>query len=184
MNGFIHIYCGDGKGKTTSSVGLAIRAVGNQIPVVFAQFMKDASSGEVSILKNLPNIKVIHSKKSFGFYNTLSEEDKKEAKHLNTKLLEEAIRIGTDMTLRNIQDKSKIASLLILDESIGTYNYDLLDKSMLLDFLKAKPDNLEVVLTGRNPSDELMELADYISEIKHVKHPFDKGIGGRLGIEK
>lgn len=184
MTGYIHIYCGDGKGKTTSSVGLAIRAIGNQIPVIFVQFMKNDSSGEINILKNLPNTTIMHSEKHFGFYNTLSEEDKKEARQFNRKLLEEAINISTDIAKANNKEDRKIGGLLILDEGIGTYNYNLLDKSLLIDFLKNKPDNLEVVLTGRNPVDELIKLADYVSEITLVKHPFEKGIGGRLGIEK
>lgn len=182
MKGLIHIYTGEGKGKTSSSIGLAIRAVGNELPVVFSQFMKDGLSGEIKILKQLPNITVLHAKEKFGFYRTLSEEQKKEALYYNTELLKESIEKAVQLARNNI-DEDKPGSVLILDEAIGAYNFSLLDREMLLDVLNNKPDNLELVLTGRSPAKELIEKADYVSEIQAVKHPYSKGIAARKGIE-
>ena len=74
-------------------------------------------------------------------------------------------------------------TLLVCDELVGAYVGGHIDKDMVMEFLNNKPKNLEVVLTGRNPSDELMEIADYITEMKKIKHPMDKGINARKGIE-
>jgi cob(I)alamin adenosyltransferase len=74
--------------------------------------------------------------------------------------------------------------MLIMDEIIATYNYELIDRQMLLDFLQNKPEQLEVVLTGRDPAEELVTLADYVSEIVKIKHPYDQGIPARIGIER
>ena len=74
--------------------------------------------------------------------------------------------------------------MLILDEIIGAYNHDLVDRGLLVRYLKEKPESLEIVLTGRNPESSLMELADYVSDIQKIKHPFDRGIPARKGIEK
>ena len=73
--------------------------------------------------------------------------------------------------------------LLILDEAIAAYNLKLVDSKLLLEFLNTKPEALEVVLTGRDPAPELVELADYVSEVKKIKHPFDRGVKARKGIE-
>ena len=78
----------------------------------------------------------------------------------------------------------KNTRMLVLDEIIGAYNYDVIDRISLINFLKSKPEDLEVVMTGRNPGLELIELADYVSEVKKVKHPFDCGVNARIGIEK
>ena len=102
----------------------------------------------------------------------MTDEEKKEAREVYNELLKEVI------------EKSKKADMLVMDEIIATYNNNLIDREMFLDFLRNKPENLEVVMTGRDPVDELVELADYISEIKKIKHPFDKGINSRVGIEK
>lgn len=183
MKGLIHIYYGDGKGKTTASIGLLVRAVGNHIPVVFAQFMKNDTSSEISMIRNMPDTVVIHAKKHFGFYNRMTEEEKEEAKREYTSTFIEAANRAKEEALQR-QDKKDGLILLILDEILSAYNYEFIKKDMLLDLLKNKPDNLEIVLTGRNPKEELIELADYVSEIQKVKHPFDNGIGARKGIEK
>ncbi len=175
--GLIHIYCGDGKGKSTAGIGLAIRALGHDIPVVFAQFSKKDTSGEIKILKNISGITVLHSRKNFGFYKNMSEADKIEARQFYTDLLEETLQTAVEKALAG-------GTLLILDEIISTIQNQLVDEEYLIDFMKNKPGNLEVVLTGRNPGDKLLSIADYVSEINKVKHPFDRGIRARRGIEK
>ena len=131
--GLIHIYCGDGKGKTSAAIGLAVRAAGSGLKVLFTRFLKNESSGELAILDDISQIKVLHLEKSYGFFKNLSEEKKQEVRETYLQLW------------RAIE--------------------------------------LEIVLTGRNPDEKLIELADYVSEIKKVKHPFDQGIYARKGIE-
>lgn len=183
MKGLIHIYCGDGKGKTTASIGLLVRAVGSQIPVVFAQFMKNDISSEISMIRNMPDTEVLHAKKHFGFYNRMTDETKEEARKEYTETFIEAANRAKEIALQR-QEKKEGLTLLILDEILSAYNYRLIKNEMLLEFLKNKPDNLEIVLTGRDPKEELIEQADYVSEIQKVKHPFDNGIAARKGIEK
>ena len=103
----------------------------------------------------------------------MNEEEKKQAACAYTGLLQEV----TDRALREGVD------LLVIDEFMSAYNHSLLDREAALEFLKNRPAKLEVVLTGRDPASELLELADYVSEIRKVKHPFDQGIPARKGIE-
>lgn len=169
----IHIYCGDGKGKTTAAVGLAVRAAGNGKKVVLTQFLKDGSSSELNILRELPQIKVLSCTKKFGFFWNMSEEQKAEAQKAYTELFEKAVHEAIDSH----------AFLLVMDEFVAAYNHGMIDREKALNFLKDKPEELEVVLTGREPAPELVELADYVSEIQKRKHPFDQGIPARKGIE-
>jgi len=174
MKNLIHIYTGDGKGKTTAAVGLTIRYAGSGGKVLFSQFLKDNKSSELCILKRIDEIEVVLCQETFGFYSRMDEETKRKAKEVYS------------IYLRNIIDKAtnQTIQMLVLDEIIGAYNNNLIERDFLLEFLRNKPDQLEVVMTGRNPQNELVELADYVSEIVKVKHPFEKGIFARPGIEK
>lgn len=174
MRGLVHIYSGDGKGKTTASIGLCIRCAGSGGNVLFSQFIKNNQSSELNILKQIPNTQVITCDKTFGFISRLSEVERFEAKKVYSDYLEYVLE----------QVRTKNFRMLVLDEIIGAYNYEVIDCQTLIDFLKNKPESLEVIMTGRNPSLELIELADYISEVKKVKHPFDHGVSARIGIEK
>lgn len=174
MQSCIHIYTGDGKGKTTSSVGLAVRCAGSGQKVLFTQFMKDNKSSELAILRTIPLIEFLPSPKYFGFSHKMTEEQKTEARQVYSDLLVQAAEKAVHESIR----------LLVLDEIISAYNLNLIDREYLLDFLKNRPVTLEVVLTGRDPAPELVELADYVSDIRKVKHPYDKGIVARKGIEK
>ena len=152
MFGLIHIYCGDGKGKTTAAVGLAVRCAGRGNKVLLVQFLKSRDSGEL-----------------------YSNEEEKHALLIeHNKMFEQVLA----------KIKNGGYSLLILDEVIGALNAKVFEMPKLIEFLRHKPENLEVVLTGRNPSPELVEIADYVSEMRKVKHPMDKGIMAREGIEK
>ena len=174
MKNLIHIYTGDGKGKTTAAVGLTIRYAGSGGKVLFSQFLKDNKSSELCILKRIDEIEVVLCQETFGFYSRMDEETKRKAKEVYS------------IYLRNIIDKAtnQTIQMLVLDEIIGAYNNNLIERDFLLEFLRNKPDQLEVVMTGRNPQNELVELADYVSEIVKVKHPFEKVIFARPGIEK
>ena len=173
MKGMIHIYTGEGKGKTTAAIGLGIRCAGSGGKVIFVQFLKGNQSGEVSILSNTEHITYLPCEKEFGFLFYLSEEDRAEAFIVFQNHLEKAIEIA----------KNDHARLLILDEIIPACREGMVDKKYFLDFLENKPEELEVVLTGRDPEEIFIQLADYVSEIKMIKHPFTEGIKAREGIE-
>lgn len=174
MFGLIHIYCGDGKGKTTAAVGLAVRCAGRGNKVLLVQFLKSRDSGELYSLAKLPDIEVMRGKESKKFTFQMNEEEKHVLLIEHNKMFEQVLA----------KIKNGSYSLLILDEVIGALNAKVFEMPKLIEFLRHKPENLEVVLTGRNPAPELVEIADYVSEMRKVKHPMDKGIMAREGIEK
>ncbi len=174
MFGLIHIYCGDGKGKTTAAVGLAVRCAGRGNKVLLVQFLKSRDSGELYLLAKLPDIEVMRGKESKKFTFQMNEEEKHALLIEHNKMFEQVLA----------KIKNGGYSLLILDEVIGALNAKVFEMPKLIEFLRHKPENLEVVLTGRNPAPELVEIADYVSEMRKVKHPMDKGIMAREGIEK
>lgn len=174
MFGLIHIYCGDGKGKTTAAVGLAVRCAGRGNKVLLVQFLKSRDSGELYSLAKLPDIEVMRGKESKKFTFQMNEEEKRALLIEHNKMFEQGLA----------KIKNGGYSLLILDEVIGALNAKVFEMPKLIEFLRHKPENLEVVLTGRNPAPELVEIADYVSEMRKVKHPMDKGIMAREGIEK
>ena len=171
--GLIHIYCGDGKGKTSAAAGLAVRAAGCGKKVLFARFLKNEESGELKILDRIPKIDVIHLERSYGFYSTLSASEKEEVHCMYHALWSHIL----DMISEGTYD------ILVIDEFMAAYRYGLIPQDAALAFLREKPVGLEIVLTGRDPDERLVELADYVSEIRKVKHPFDRGIRARKGIE-
>ncbi len=291
MNGLVHIYCGDGKGKTTAALGLALRAAGNGVPVVIARFLKNDGSGEVGILENVPGVYLFHCERQFGFTWTMSEEQKAEAGEYFTGLFERAWEMGGKTAREDVEGAGKadgcmagenwesdsvsdgssrrdsgvwgagasisgfpvsgapvsgslvsgspvsgspvsgsptsgspvsgspvsgspvsgspvsgspvsgspvsvppasvpltsppceIRALLVLDEIMAAVNSGFVANERLLAALDHRPDGLEVVLTGRGPSEELLSRADYVTEMRAVKHPYEKGVGARKGVE-
>ncbi len=169
--GLIHIYCGDGKGKTTAACGLAIRALGADMSVVFCQFFKDGSSSEVKSLKTFENLTYLKSEIDLPRFAKMNEEQKTVASKYYSELFQKAI------------NKAKKCDVLVLDEVISTYNYDFLSEIDVIGLLKDLSPNCEIILTGRNPSNDLIEISDYVSEIKKIKHPFDESVSARKGIE-
>ena len=174
-SGLIHIYTGDGKGKTTAGLGLCLRAAGNGMKVLIARFLKTNNSAELNALAQFQNVKIVANEKSFGFSKVWKNdpEVKRQAISYYSAMFENAV--------------SKIEEgnfdVLMLDEILASVRLGVVDAEQLLSFLKNKPENLEVILTGRDPIPELVEIADYVSEIKKIKHPFDAGIYARKGIE-
>lgn len=171
MAGLIHIYCGDGKGKTTAALGLAVRCAGSGRRALLLQFFKDGKSSEFAALAQVPRITVIPQTRSFGFSWTLSEAEKEEARAYYSGLLEEAFAQAADF------------DLLVLDEAMSACSTGMVDEGRLLALLAGRGENLEVVLTGRGPSQALLDAADYVTEMNLVKHPFQRGIPAREGIE-
>lgn len=174
QTGLVHIYCGDGKGKTTCGMGLCARAAGYGYRVLIYQFMKDNSTSERNVLQLSENITIVDGLAQEKFSFQMSPEEKKERKAF----YEDQFRAVTERA------KKENFDLLFLDEIIYTIRAGLLDESLLLDFLKNKPPRLEVILTGQGPSQELIGAADYVSEIRKIRHPFDEGIPARKGIER
>ena len=171
--GLVHIYCGDGKGKTSAAVGLAVRAAGRGMKVLVVRFLKTENSGEVEVLRSIPGITVTPCDRTFGFVFRMNEEQKAEAAEYYQKRFETAVKEAVTGNY----------DLLILDEILASCNYGMVQEQSVLEFLHTKPAGLEVVLTGRDPSEKLVEQADYVSEIHMVKHPYQKGIPARKGIE-
>ncbi len=173
MKGCVHIYCGDGKGKTSAAVGLAVRAAGRGKKVLVVRFLKTDDSGEVQVLEHIPGITVVPCDRTFGFVFRMTNEQKQEASVYFTK----RFRSARETVLQEAYD------VLILDEIMASCNYGMVPESEVVEFLQSRPEQLEVVMTGRDPSEALLELADYVSEICMRKHPFTRGIPAREGIE-
>ncbi|MCM1023063.1 MAG: cob(I)yrinic acid a,c-diamide adenosyltransferase [Prevotella sp.] len=167
--GLLHIYCGGGKGKTTAAIGLAVRASGAGMKVCFVQLMKGGFTSELSALKLLPNIEITRCDKDYGFVKNMSGTDKISIAECHNNLLRNAFSVGFDM--------------IILDEFNAAYFHGLLDKKSAENFILNGKKNAEIILTGRNPAEIFINSADYISEIKCVKHPYKNGVSARRGIE-
>ncbi len=171
--GLVHLYCGDGKGKTTAAIGLAVRAAGRGLRVLLFQFLKDSDTGELLPLQKL-GVQVLPGVEKAVFTFRMTDAQKAQSRQFHDNRLRECI---------SLCQRGEV-DLLILDEAVGAYDKDLLDRELLLTFLDNRPKGLEVVLTGRNPAPELLSRADYITEMRAVRHPFEQGISARTGIER
>ncbi|MBA1334880.1 MAG: Cob(I)alamin adenosyltransferase [Firmicutes bacterium] len=172
--GLIQIYTGDGKGKTTAALGQALRAVGNGYTVYMVQFLKGGDSGELISVKKLePWFQIFRFEKNRGFFWTLNDKEKEE--------LRREIRDAFDFAKKVCSEEH--CNILILDEIMGVLHNGLLTEEEVCQFLKEKPPNMEIILTGRNVPDTIREIADLVTEMKMVKHPFEQGIAAREGIE-
>ena len=167
----IHLYCGDGKGKTTAAVGLAVRAAGSGMRVLFVQFFKSGNSSEVEVLASIDGIETCHPTVHYGRFKRMTDIQKAE------------IRIHYGAIIADVIDKAEQYDLIVLDEAVSACGYGMIDGEILSEFLRQEGARREIVLTGRNPVPKLVELADYVTEMQKVKHPFDGGIAARKGIE-
>jgi len=171
--GLIHIYTGEGKGKTTASFGLAKRAAGHDKKVLVLQFLKSGikNSGEVNSAKEL-GIKVI----KFRNQTTPLFDPKVKISDLKT-----SIKKAVAKTVQEL--KSNVHDLVILDEFNTVLGCGYATMKDVKNILDAKPENVELVFSGRGAPKELIEIADYVTEMKMIKHPFEKGVKARKGIE-
>lgn len=169
----VHIYTGDGKGKTTSVVGLAVRALGHGLRVCYIYFHKDPDKHGYTEIKNLEKL----GAKVFGFAKSHCFLDKDTSKET----LQKQVKEGVDFIKSTIFSSGY--NLLIIDEIIISVRDGFLVEKDLLDLINGKPDNLELVITGRGATSNMIELADYVSNITKIKHPFDRKITSREGIE-
>lgn len=177
----IEIYHGDGKGKTTAAVGLAVRAAGRGIPVLFVQFLKDDTSGEIAMLKKL-GIELLHAPENYGFVSRMSREEQEKTRANYADMLEK-VRSWSGKYAVSTQDGMEVQAVVVFDEILHAVKYGLVEEPVLMSLLQENRINLEYVLTGRNPSDKLLAAADYVTEMRKVKHPYEQGISARKGIE-
>lgn len=190
MKGFIEVYTGDGKGKTTASIGLAIRAIGAGKKVCIIQFMKSLAYSEQQVLKNLPGITLITLGKPYFIAKEGMLTDE-EIKAWGDKLVVYPAghppKDYRNMVLKGIDDAMKAVSgsydVVILDEYNMACWYELATDADTKRILSARKENVELVFTGRNAPEAVLDAADLITEMKKVRHYYDKGIMGRKGIE-
>ena len=172
--GLTHIYFGDGKGKTTAALGLALRAAGCGRSVVIVHFLKDWNCGEFRSIELIPKVTVFRGKSPGGvFVRDMSEEEKAETKAIHDDNLRKALALQA----------TGQCDLLVLDEAIDAYQLGVLDSVLFKGLLDDKPESLELVITGHSPNAELLEHADYVTEMIKRKHPYDRGVSARRGIE-
>ena len=169
MKGYIHLYTGNGKGKTTAAFGLALRAVGAGKRVFIAQFVKGMHYAELDAIKRFPEIEL----KQYG---------------LDCFIVNEPTQEDIDAARKGLKEVSQIiannsVNMLILDEICIALHYHLFEVAEVLELLKNKPKEMEIVLTGRYAPPELIEIADLVTEMTEIKHYYNQGVEARKGIE-
>ena len=167
--GKIHIYTGDGKGKTTAALGLALRAIGAGYRVYIVQFLKGQDYSELKSLKPFKKITV----KRFGEKTFIHKVG------TNPDIM--AAKQALDWSKQVI--KSGKFDIVVLDEIFLAAFFKLIPLTEIIKLIKNKPKNVELVLTGRKASAQVIKLADYVTEMKEIKHPYQKGLEARKGIE-
>lgn len=167
----IHIYTGNGKGKTTASIGQAIRGAGAGMRVFLFQFMKNGSSSEISVLEKI-GITVMCCYDCNKFTFQMNEDEISAVKISHNRMLDRAINII----------ESGLADMIVLDEFFGAYNANLFDRKLAEKVISCDSD-IEIILTGRNAPSLFTDKADYITVMQKEKHPYDSGAGARKGIE-
>ncbi len=168
--GLIHIYTGNGKGKTTAAIGLGVRATGNGLKVYMVQFMKGRRYSEIDALEHIPNFTVFQS----GRDEFVSKENPEQ--------------IDIDLAMKGFEHAKKVINagkhdLVILDEINVAIDFNLLPLEDVLNLLEEKPEKVELVLTGRYADPEIVRQADLVSEILEIKHPYQEGVQSRKGID-
>ena len=168
-----HIYYGDGKGKTTAAIGLAVRAAGSKMKVLFVQFLKTEFSGERHILSHTENVTLTFCPLELKFTFDMDDKEKAQAAKIFKGIFDNAVT--TALTEKY--------DMVVLDEVFEAINAHMLSESEVYEFITNAPSSMEIVMTGHNPPQKFMDSADYITEFKKIKHPYDRGITGRIGIE-
>ena len=170
--GLIQIYTGNGKGKTTAALGLALRAAGYGMTVKIIQFLKGGISGELESLKKLETVELFRVTDAKKYIWDLTEDEKRDMRERSKAML----RTAKEWFANGLD-------ILILDEAMAAIKHGAVSLEDILSLLDAKPEGTELVLTGRDAPRELVERADLVSEVRCVKHYFDEGVPARRGIE-
>ena len=170
--GYVQIYTGNGKGKTTAAIGQAVRAAGFGLTTYIVQFMKEFPYNEVNSLKHLSKWITIEQ---FGGDDFVYKKELPGKEDLEK--AQKGLSAAKEKMLSGEYD------LIILDEVIVAIYFKLFKTKELIDFIKQKPENVELILTGRYCPEELIGIADLVTEMNEVKHYYQKGITSRKGIE-
>lgn len=165
----VHVYTGNGKGKTTAAMGLAVRAAGQGLAVKIVQFMKGRDTGELASLEKL-GIELVRASHSEKFFHTMTDNEKA------------ALRADALAVLRQIDAWLDQIDLLILDEALGALTCGVVTLDELLHIMGAR-GGTEIVITGRNAPEEIVRKADLVTEMREVKHYMTSGVNARRGIE-
>lgn len=169
--GLIQVFTGDGKGKTTAALGEALRACGHGFRVLIVQFMKgDIKYGEITSAPHVPNLEI----RQFGLPTFVKKGEPSEA---DLRLA----RKGFAFARRAIEEATH--DMVILDELNVAIDYGLIAIDDVLELLRERPPGIEIIITGRYAPKEIIDIADLVSNIEEVKHPYQKGIIGRKGVE-
>ncbi len=173
LKGYIQVYTGNGKGKTTAALGLALRAAGHGVKVFIGQFLKGQHYGELDSIKKLHPLIIIKQFGRKGFLHVTENPDEEDIKRAR----------------KGLQDCEKAMlsgnyKIIILDEINVALHFNLISEEEIYKFLDRKPEDVEVVLTGRYAPLSLIKRADLVTEMKQKKHYYQKGIKARVGIEK
>lgn len=168
--GTVQVYTGEGKGKTTAALGQALRAVGHGWKVIMIQFLKAREGiGEIEAAKNIPNLTMLQFGSGHFVRNKLTQED--------FFLARKGWQAARESVLSGNYD------MVILDEINLAIYFNLIDVEEVVKFIDERPPHIELVLTGRHLHPKILEKADLVSEIKAIKHPYEKGVTARKGIE-
>ncbi len=169
--GLVHVYTGDGKGKTTAALGLALRACGHGLKVQMIQFMKgDIDYGELKACASLPNFSIVQ----FGRSDFV---DKEEPAKEDIEFAQQALEYAKDIVQKGELD------IVILDELNVAIDFKLVDLEEVINLIDSKPEHMEIIITGRNAHEKIIERADYVTNMENIKHPYDRGQRARNGIE-
>ncbi|MGI5887751.1 MAG: cob(I)yrinic acid a,c-diamide adenosyltransferase [Oscillospiraceae bacterium] len=171
--GFVHIYYGDGKGKTTAALGAAIRVSGAEIPVLFVQFLKSRPTSELDALDKAEGITVLRSRGSGKFLADMTPSEKQQEKSRQENLFNTAVDYTAGGRF----------GMVVLDELLDAVAEDMVGEGEVCRFLEERPSDIEVVITGHKPVQSIIRYGDYITEMKCISHPYDRGVSARKGIE-
>lgn len=172
QKGLVHIYTGDGKGKTSAALGLCFRALGYQKRIHFIQFLKASDTGEVLASARFEGLITFHRPCTLQkFYFSMDEQEKLQTENQ----VQQCLKLAESFLLES--------DILVLDEIFGAVSLGLISEAWLTDFIEKKPIGTELVLTGRDAPETVVALADYVSNLQCIKHPYDKNQCARKGIE-
>lgn len=168
-----HLYFGDGKGKTTAAVGIAVRASGSNLKVLFVQFLKTEFSGERHVLSHTENVTLTLCPADLKFTFQMNEKEKAQAAKIFKGIFDRSVTLAL----------TEKYDMVVFDEIIDAINAEMLTESEVVEFITNAPSSMEIIMTGHNPSQKMIDLCDYVTEFKKIKHPYDRGITGRIGVE-
>ena len=194
MKHCLHVYHGEGKGKTTAAIGAAVRAAGRGIPVCFAQFMKGGETGEIRILSGIPEVTVLRPRRPYPFFKNMTEADKAEIYEEHQRIFREIQAFMTERSApassaepaeaageKDPEEENRISALIVMDELLHAMFHHLMDENGVREWVKAKP--AEIIVTGRYLTDELVCHADYLTEMIAERHPYEEGLSAMIGVE-